>query len=71
MSEGYTPIRGKCTWWRERAVEEDRYERRIKEEDKRFACSCFLEGEGWTYRQAEVPEDCPRSLHCRYWIRHY
>lgn len=71
MSDGYTPIRGKCTWWRERPVEEDKYERRIKEEDRRVTCSCFLEGQVWTYRQAEVPVDCPFSLHCRYWIRHY
>lgn len=71
MSDGYTPIRGKCTWWRESAMDDDKYATRIKEEDKRWVCSCFVEGMGWTYKKSEIPADCSLAKHCRYWIRHF
>jgi hypothetical protein len=70
VSDGYTPIKGRCIWWRERAVEEDAYETRLKEEQKRVNCSCFVEGKGWVVPRCEVPADCPESRHCRYYIRH-
>ena len=31
MAEEYHPIRGKCTWWRERTVEEDRWDIMLKD----------------------------------------
>lgn len=70
MADAYTPIKGKCTWWRERPVDEDIYDARLKEDEKRVACSCFVEGRVWTLPAGEVPEDCPLSRQCRYYIRH-
>lgn len=70
MSDGFTPIKGKCTWWRERPVDEDVFETRLKEEEKRVSCSCFVEGKGWVFPRCEVPKDCPDNRHCRYYIRH-
>ncbi len=70
MGDAYTPVKGKCTWWRETPVEEDIWDRRIKDEERRINCSCFVEGRVWTYPRAEVPIDCPENKHCRYHIRH-
>lgn len=70
MTDAYAPIKGKCTWWRERPVEDDIYDTRLKDEERRIACSCFVEGKGWTFETAEVPSDCPDSRHCRYYIKH-
>jgi hypothetical protein len=69
-SEGYAPIRGKCTFWRERAVEDDRFDTRLKKGDKRVECSCFVEGDQWVHTADEVPSDCPSARHCRYYIKH-
>lgn len=70
MSDGYTPVKGKCTWWREAAVDEDIYDVRLKEHEKRVYCSCFVEGRGWTFTRADVPADCPENRHCRYYIKY-
>lgn len=70
MSDAYTPIRGKCTWWREQPSEDDRWDMRIKDDMKRVHCTCFVEGKGWTFVKCEVPSDCPDGRHCRYYIRH-
>lgn len=70
MSDGYTPIRGKCIWWRERSVLEDTYDSRLKDGERRVTCSCFVEGNVWTFTRDEVPVDCPDSRRCRYFIRH-
>lgn len=70
VSDAYTPIKGKCTWWRERPVDEDVYDVMLSEEQKRIACTCFIEGRGWTLQRGEVPSDCPENRHCRYYIRH-
>ncbi len=70
MSGAYSPIRGKCTWWRERAVDEDIYEVRLKDHQRRVTCSCFVEGHVWTHERGELPADCPEARHCRYYIRH-
>lgn len=70
MSSAFTPIKGKCTWWRESAIDEDTWDARIKDAEKRVQCSCFVEGLGWTYAKAELPDDCPDRRRCRYYIRH-
>lgn len=69
MSDGFTPIKGKCTWWREMPSEEDLWDVSLKEHEKRVDCSCFVEGKGWTVTRGEVPADCPEALHCRYYIK--
>lgn len=70
MADAYMPIKGKCTWWREKSVEDDIYDSRVKDEHKRVACSCFVEGLGWIFERADVPSDCPQSRSCRYYIKH-
>lgn len=69
MSDAYTPLRGKCTWWREKPVDEDLHDLRVPEHEKRVYCSCFIEGKGWSHTRGDVPSDCPEALHCRYYIR--
>lgn len=69
MSDGYTPVKGKCTWWREAPMQDDIFDVRLKEHEKRVYCSCFVEGRGWTYARADIPENCPENLHCRYYIK--
>ncbi len=71
MGDAYSPIRGKCTWWREQEVEEDIWDVRLRESEKRVRCWCFVEGFVWTVNRTEVPENCPDNLHCRYYIRHW
>ncbi len=68
--DAYTPVKGKCMWWRETLDEEERHDTRVKREDVKVLCTCFVEGHFWTYRQAEMPADCPQCRHCRYYIRH-
>jgi hypothetical protein len=70
VSDGYTPIAGKCTWWRERPLDEDIWAYRLNEEQKRVTCSCFVEGYVWTVERADIPLDCERSRMCKYYIRH-
>lgn len=70
MSDAYSPIKGKCTWWRELPVDEDRWSVRLKDDEKRVSCSCFVEGKGWTFAHGDLPADCPDARHCRYHIRH-
>lgn len=70
VSDGFTPISGKCTWWRERAVEEDVWSPRLRAEEKRVNCSCFLEGYVWTVQRQEIASECPRNRMCKYYIRH-
>lgn len=70
MADAYTPIKGKCTWWREMSREDDIYDSRLTSEQKRVTCSCFVEGKGWVFERGELPSDCPDSKSCRYYIRH-
>ncbi|HSK48509.1 MAG TPA: hypothetical protein VLA05_11010 [Coriobacteriia bacterium] len=70
MSSAFAPIKGKCTWWRESPVDEDVWDPRVKDAEKRVYCSCFVEGEGWMFGRSEVPENCPQNRRCRYYIRH-
>ena len=71
MSEmdGYAPVRGKCMYWREALSIDDKWDRRVKEEDRRVTCTCFVEGMGWQVTVATLPEDCPNKWHCRYYIK--
>lgn len=67
--DAYTPIKGKCTWWREIPDYEDAYSIRVSESDKRVNCQCFVEGHYWTYTRKEVPQDCALARTCRYYIK--
>lgn len=71
MSDAFSPIPGKCTWWREQIVEEDVWDVRLPEHEKRIRCWCFVEGKAWTSTRGDVPAECPDSRHCRYYIRYY
>jgi hypothetical protein len=66
----YSAIKGKCVWWREAVVEEDRYNVRLKDAERRIQCSCFVEGKTWKYVKPEVPPTCPEARHCRYYIKY-
>lgn len=65
----YAPVRRKCMYWRERLSDEDRWDTRIKPEDRRVECTCFVEGFGWSVTVSTLPEDCPERRRCRYYIR--
>jgi hypothetical protein len=67
MSE-FAPMRGKCFYWREQPDYDDLYNMHLLKGQRRVRCSCFVEGETWTYTQDEMPSDCPQKLHCRYYI---
>ncbi len=69
MSDGYAPVKGKCVYWRERLNEEDRWDVRLREDEKRVECSCFVEGDIWSVTTSTIPNDCPNRWHCRYYIR--
>lgn len=67
MSE-YEPQRGKCFYWRESPHPDDTWDVRLKKGERRVVCSCFVEGDTWTYTENEVPSDCPEKKRCRYYI---
>lgn len=67
MSE-FSPIRGKCFYWREHMHDDDVYDVRLKKGERRIQCSCFVEGTLWTYTEDTTPADCPEKMHCRYYI---
>jgi hypothetical protein len=69
MSGWYTPVKGKCTWWRESVHDDDAHNTSVKLPEKRVQCMCMIEGRGWTFTHAEVPSDCPESRRCRYYIK--
>jgi len=71
VGDAFSPIRGKCTWWREHDVDEDTWDTRLRESEKRVQCWCFVEGRTWTVTRADVPPDCPDARHCRYYIKHW
>lgn len=70
MSDGFSPIVGKCNYWRERPNEDDRWDTSVKAPDKRVECSCFIEGKVWYATASDIPGDCPDRFHCRYYIKH-
>jgi hypothetical protein len=65
----YRPVKGKCKWWREQLHPEDEFDARLKSEQKRVVCTCFVEGHYWTVNVPELPSDCPDFRHCRYYIK--
>jgi len=65
----YSPVRGKCTWWREVPRDEDRYDVTLKPEQRRILCTCFIEGYRWDFVGAEIPAECPNFTRCRYYIK--
>jgi hypothetical protein len=67
----FTPVRGKCTYWRERVDEDERWDSRVKREDRKVFCSCFVEGYVWAATIDTVEADCPRRDHCRYYVKTY
>ena len=67
--DGFSPIRGKCNFWRERLVEDDKWDPRVKKSDKRVECSCFVEGYVWTVTASTIPRDCPVWGSCRYYVK--
>lgn len=69
--DSYSPIRGKCVWWREVEDVEDRFDINVKSADKRVDCSCFIEGFQWVFPASEVPSECPQCRGCRYYVKGY
>ena len=69
--DSFSPVRGKCVWWREIPNGEDLYDLGVKDADKRVECSCFIEGFQWTFTRLEVPIECPRNRSCRYFVKGY
>ncbi len=67
--DGFSPINGKCRFWRESAEVDDQYNTTIKKEDKRVRCTCFVEGDMWVTPAKDTPADCPKRYHCRYYIK--
>ncbi len=67
--DGYAPVRGKCIYWREALNGEDEFNLRIKSENKRVECSCFVLGDLWHVTVSTVPSDCPEHRRCRYYIK--
>ena len=71
VSGWYTPVKGKCTWWRESLHDDDVHDTTVKKPDKRVQCMCMVEGRSWTFTHVEVPSECPDSRHCRYYIKNW
>ncbi len=69
MSGWYTPVKGKCTWWRESLHDDDVHNDSIKNSNKRVQCMCMVEGMAWTFKSSEVPPECPEGYRCRYYIK--
>ena len=67
--DGFSPIPGKCFYWREQLNGEDRFDTRLKKSQWRVECTCFVEGSLWVYTHDEVPADCPERYRCRYYVK--
>ncbi|KAF0206815.1 MAG: hypothetical protein Q8S43_03810 [Actinomycetota bacterium] len=67
--DAYTPIKGKCRFWREAPEMDDLYNTAIKKDDKRVVCTCFVEGDMWVVPTKDTPSDCPKHRMCRYYIK--
>ncbi|MDO9555975.1 MAG: hypothetical protein Q7J82_00100 [Coriobacteriia bacterium] len=67
--DAYSPIKGKCAFWREHLNDEDTWDTSVKKEDKRVTCTCFIEGDLWLATASTLPSDCPKRNHCRYYVR--
>lgn len=66
--DGQTQVRGKCQYWRERMLEDDRWDLDLKLHAKRVACTCFVEGTRWEATVGTLPNDCPDQHACRYHV---
>lgn len=69
--DGMTSVHGKCVYWRERMVDEDRWDADVRKADKRVRCHCFLEGKAWDATVGDLPGECPERWTCRYHVRTY
>lgn len=67
--DAYSPIEGKCRFWREAPEVDDQYNTLIKKGDKRVLCTCFVEGDMWVMPVKDTPSDCPKLYKCRYYIK--
>lgn len=67
--DAYSPIKGKCRFWREAPEVDDQYNTLIKKGDKRVLCTCFVEGDMWVMPVKDTPSDCPKLYKCRYYIK--
>lgn len=67
--DGYSPVRGKCAFWREQPNDEDTWDLSVKPDDKRVTCTCFVEGDMWPATMSTIPKDCPNRFKCRYYVR--
>jgi len=67
--DGQTQVIGKCHYWRERMLDDDRWDTDVKYPDKRVKCSCFIEGTQWDTTVGELPSECPEERSCRYHVR--
>lgn len=71
MGDAFSPIKGKCMWWREQDVDEDIHDIRLTDPERRVRCWCFVEGKVWVEQSKVVPADCPDARHCRYYIKNW
>ncbi len=67
--DAFSPIKGKCRFWREQAHLDDVWDTSLKKEDERVICTCFVEGDMWQMKAKETPADCPNRYSCRYYVR--
>ncbi len=67
--DAFSPIKGKCRFWREQENLEDVWDTSLKKDEKRVVCTCFVEGDMWIEKAKEVPVDCPKRYSCRYYVK--
>jgi hypothetical protein len=65
----YSPVKGKCQFWRELPNEEDRYDPWLAAGEQRVMCCCWIDGDAWMVTLGTVPDDCPKQFHCRYYVK--
>lgn len=65
----YSPIKGKCAFWREHPNDDDVWDTSIKKENRRIMCTCFIDGDMWTRTEGTLPADCPKRFKCRYYVK--
>lgn len=69
--DGLSSVNGKCVYWRERMLDEDRWDTSVPLNGKRLRLHCFMEGKGWLVTVGELPSECPDRWRCRYYVRTY
>lgn len=67
--DAYSPVKGKCQFWRQVPNEEDRWDPTLAGGERRVLCVCWVEGDAWFVTNDTIPDDCPNRFHCRYYIR--